>query len=241
MRTCYVLRHVPFESLGLLEQLLIERHLEIRLLDVPVTVLPTALIQRAELVIVLGGPISAYEGHIYPFLSEELRLLEHRFQDKKATLGICLGAQLMAQALGARVYPGTQPEIGWSKLQLTETRSRHLLAAIEQQPVLHWHGDTFDLPNGAELLASTHITPHQAFSWEGIATGLQFHLEVTAPELEAWYVGHACELSRSKPIPELREAGRISAPALAPHALKALGTILDEMLRATNDDPSPAS
>lgn len=233
MKSCYVLRHVPFESLGLLEALLLRRGMDIRVLDVPVTSLPKLPLQSAELVIVLGGPIGAYEEHLYPFLTDEIRIIEHRLQAGKATFGICLGAQLMARALGARVYPGTAREIGWSELRLLESPNRHLLSAIENQPVLHWHGDTFDLPERAELLACTEITPHQAFTWAGgRATGLQFHLEVTARELEAWYVGHAVELSRltDTTIPILRQAGQALGPALEPHATRALGAILDAML-----------
>lgn len=236
MSTCFVLRHVPFESLGLLEPLLRARGLEIQIIDVPVTDLPKHQLQETELVVVLGGPIAAYEEHLYPFLTQELDLIERRLQQGKATLGICLGAQLMARALGAKVYAGSQREIGWSALQLVKHSGEHPLATLEHQSVLHWHGDTFDLPNDAELLASTSITPHQAFSWGKRAFALQFHLEVTARELEAWFVGHACELSQLGPraLAELRVASRTLAPALAPHALRALGGILDRVLSVTD-------
>jgi len=230
-KTCYVLRHVSFESLGLLEPLIVQRGFSIRLLDVPVTTLPTASILESELVVVLGGPISVYDEKDYAFLTDELKILEGRFRENRATLGVCLGAQLMAKALGAKVYPGRAKEIGWSKLQLTQQGMASALSAIDQQNVLHWHGDTFDLPAGAQLLASTDVTPHQAFAWQNTAMALQFHLEVIAEELEAWYVGHAVELSKIG-IPELRAAGRTHAPALATHAKRAIRAMLDSLLGA---------
>lgn len=232
MKTCYALRHVPFESLGLLEPLIVERGFEIRILDVPVSNLSEVALGDADLVVVLGGPISAYEEHLYPFLSDEIGAIEHRLHHNRATIGICLGAQIMARALGARVYPGAEKEIGWSRLQLTPDGVSHALSAISEQRVLHWHGDTFELPDGAKLLASTQVTPHQAFSWRETGVALQFHLEVTARELEAWYVAHTCELSRwgKMAIPELRAAGRAFAPALEAQALRALGAMLDGIL-----------
>lgn len=233
MRTCYALRHVPFESLGLLEPVLVERGFVVRVLDVPVNELPIEL-EAAELVVVLGGPISVYEEALYPFLTDELHLIERRLREKKATIGICLGAQLMARALGAKVYPGTEKEIGWAPLRLSLSGQLSALSAIEGQSVLHWHGDTFDLPEGARLLASTSVTPHQAFDWNDFAVALQFHLEVTEAALEGWYVGHTVELARwgKMTVPELRAEGRRCCPRLRDHAISALGTMLDGCFRA---------
>lgn len=232
MKQCIALRHVPFESLGLLEPLLVDRGFEVKTVDVPVEGFDGAATLDAELVVVLGGPISAYEEHLYPFLTAELALLERRLHDERPTVGICLGAQLMARALGARVYPGVSKEIGWEPLILTPSGARSALGAIDGMNVLHWHGDTFDLPEGADLLASTTITPHQAFNWRGKALALQFHLEVSATALEGWYVGHALELSRwgGLSIPELRANGQRSAPMLEPHAQRAFRSILDVLL-----------
>jgi GMP synthase (glutamine-hydrolysing) len=236
MRQCTVLRHVPFESLGLLEPLILARGFEIRTIDVPVAALSTTALQDAELVVVLGGPISVYEEHLYPFLIEELDVLDKRLQNDKPTIGICLGAQLMARALGAKVFPGAGKEIGWSPLQLTQDGKASALSAIDGQSVLHWHGDTYDLPQGATLLASTELTRNQAFAWHDAALALQFHLEVTAKELEAWYVGHTIELARwgAMSIPELRAAGQKFAPILELHAKRALGAMLDRVLGDSN-------
>lgn len=233
MKTCYALRHVPFESLGHLEPILIERGFNIRVIDVPINELPKA-VEAAELVVVLGGPISVYEEALYPFLTNELHLIERRLRNKMATVGICLGAQLIAKALGAKVYPGVEKEIGWAPLQLSLAGQASALSAIEGQPVLHWHGDTFDLPEGARLLASTRVTPHQAFDWNDFVVALQFHLEVTEVALEGWYVGHTVELARwgKMTVPELRAAGVRFCPLLRQYAMPALGTMLDGCLLA---------
>ena len=103
-----------------------------------------------DLVVVLGGPIGAYELEDYPFIADEIALLRARVTADRPTLAVCLGAQILAQALGARVYAGTK-EIGWAPVKLTEAGERSVLCDIGRDaiPVLHWHGDTFDLPDGA--------------------------------------------------------------------------------------------
>src|SRR5262249_57807158 len=120
----------------------------------------------AEVLIVLGGPIGVYQEQDYPFLTDELRVLERRLAADLPTLGICLGAQLMARALGAKVYAGPRKEIGWSPLHLSAAGRRSCLAPLakRQAAVLHWHGDTFDLPAGATHLASTPDYPHPALA-----------------------------------------------------------------------------
>ena len=108
------------------------------------------------------------------------------------------GAQLIASVLKSRVYPGKGKEIGWGGVELTEAGRKSPLRFLDgYRPVLHWHGDTFDLPEGAELLASTPVTPHQAFRMGNHVLALQFHPEVDADKLERWFVGHACELARA--------------------------------------------
>jgi len=149
---------------------------------------------------VLGGPIGAYDDDLYPTLKDELNLLEMRLSANRPTIGICLGAQLMARALGARVYPAGLKEIGWGQITFgpagCESVARHL--GQNDTAVLHWHGDTFDLPKAATLLASTEKCRNQAFSWGGNALGFQFHPEATAARLEQWFIGHACEIAGAK-------------------------------------------
>lgn len=196
MKTVCALRHVAFEDLDSFAPTLIERGGAIRYLDAGQDDL-TALDPLADaLWIVLGGPIGVYEEDAYPFIRDELRLLRARLDAGRPTLGVCLGAQMIAAALGARVYPGGGKEIGWKPLQLTDAgRASPLAAFADGTPVLHWHGDTFDLPDGATLLASTDLYPHQAFAWGAHALALQFHIETSAPGLERWFIGHACEIA----------------------------------------------
>ena len=153
-----------------------------------------------DLLVVLGGPIGAYEEAPYPFLIRELQLLEQRLAQERPTLGLCLGAQLMARALGARVYPGKGKEIGWSPLALTPAGRASCLRHLDVTPVLHWHGDTFDLPERAQRLASTDLTENQAFAWGRAALALQFHAEAAGPMLERWFVGHALEIATTPDV-----------------------------------------
>jgi GMP synthase (glutamine-hydrolysing) len=196
MSAVLALRHVPFEDLGYFESVLADRGLGVRYVDAVTDDLAVIDAVRPDLVVVLGGPIGAYEDAAYPFLGDELRLIEHRLRATRPTLGICLGAQLIARALGARVHPGSVKEIGWAPLTLTEAGKRSPLRFIAQGGgiVLHWHGDTFELPDGAVHLASSALYENQAFSWGQSALALQFHAEAGGRGLERWFVGHAAEI-----------------------------------------------
>ncbi|HEX4112487.1 MAG TPA: glutamine amidotransferase [Stellaceae bacterium] len=229
MRAAIALRHVPFEDLGLLAPLLARRGWETSYRDAAVDAFDTDAIAAAELLIVLGGPIGAYEESAYPWLGDEVRTIARRLAAGKPTLGICLGSQLMARALGARVYPGPVKEIGWAPLTLAAAGRRSCLAAVGDAAVLHWHGDTFDLPDGATLLASTPLYRHQAFAWRDHALALQCHLEATAAGLERWYIGHAAEIAATPDldVARLRAAAHRHAPALAPLAERCFTAWLD--------------
>lgn len=134
MRTALVIRHVHFEDLGSFAAPLAAAGHEVRYVDAGLDDL------RAEELVLLGGPIGAYEGHLYPFLDDELDALRARLAAGAPTLGICLGAQLMAAALGARVAPGPAKEIGWATVELTEAGQAGPLHHLDGVPVLHWHG-----------------------------------------------------------------------------------------------------
>jgi GMP synthase (glutamine-hydrolysing) len=137
---------------------------------------------EVEGLIVMGGPMGVYEYDKYPFLAAECRFIAEMVRHNRPVLGVCLGAQLLARALGARVFPGHKPEVGFGLVKLTAEGDRDPLFGPEgpQIPVFHWHGDTFDLPQGATLLASSADYPHQAFRFEQRAYGLQFHVEPDA-------------------------------------------------------------
>ncbi|MGF1614829.1 MAG: glutamine amidotransferase [Gammaproteobacteria bacterium] len=202
MKTALVITHVPFENLGSFVEPLAHHEYRIRYREAGVDNLGTRDSRRAELLIVLGGAISAMDEANYPFLRDELQLLNERVQKGRPTLGICLGAQLMARALGSRVYPAARKELGWGPIALT-TEGRHSCLrhlAENITPVVHWHGDTFDLPDGALRLASTELCKNQAFAIGNQALGLQFHPEVTASGLERWFIGHALEIATTEGV-----------------------------------------
>jgi len=219
MKTVLAIRHVAFEDLGSFAPVLADRGYAIQYQEAGGDDL-TALDPLAnDLLVVLGGPIGVYEEQAYPFINDELRLLRARLVAGRPTIGVCLGGQMMARSLGAKVYPGGHKEIGWKPLTLTGAGHASPLAAFaDGAPALHWHGDTFDLPEGATLLASTGLYPHQAFTWGNHALALQFHIETTASGLERWFIGHACEIASTPglDVPTLRaETARYALEAEA--------------------------
>jgi GMP synthase (glutamine-hydrolysing) len=197
MRRAFALRHLAFEDLGLLADLLPAVGYEPVYLEAGIDEIAGLGLDRDDLLIVLGGPISAFDDDRYPFLSDEVRFIERSVRDDVPVLGICLGAQLLARALGARVYAGPAKEIGFAPVSLTAEGRASCLAVLEKEasPVLHWHGDTFDLPAGALRLAMTGLTPNQAFSVGRRTLGLQFHVEAEPRHFERWLIGHTGELA----------------------------------------------
>ena len=220
-RKAWAITHVAFEDLGSFEQILKEEGFEIEYLNAACDDLSVINPETDDLLIILGGPISVNDIDEYPFIQAELEMLTERLEADKPTLGICFGAQLIARALGAQVYPGHHKEIGWSPIHLDEAGSRSALRHLvgDDVCVLHWHGETFDLPEYAEHLASTEYYANQAFSY-GKALALQFHPEVTARALEQWYVGHTCEIHQIDGISvnKLRDDARQFADTLQARA-----------------------
>ena len=191
---CIALRHLAFEDLGIFEEVLLAKGFEVIYIEAGQAELAKLDWDEADLLVVLGGPIGVYERHDYPWLCQEIEMVERRLRRDLPTLGICLGAQIIAAALGAAVYPGRAKEIAWSPVQLVPLASGNCLALLDQVDVLHWHGDTFDLPAGATLLASTELTTNQAFSFGRNALALQFHAEADGAQIEHWLIGHTLEL-----------------------------------------------
>ena len=149
--------------------------------------------------VVMGGPQSVYQQDRFPFLRAELRLIESGLKAQKPILGVCLGSQLLATALGARVYSGEQKEIGWYPVTLTEAAGHDALlngAPVAFTP-LHWHGDVFDLPKGGVALAASELTPHQAYRHGSNAYGFLCHLEVTDRHVAEWVTVFADELHQA--------------------------------------------
>lgn len=193
MKTALAIRHVPFEDLGVFGPALAQRGFMVRYAEAGDRLLNEAM---ESLVIILGGPIGANDVDAYPFLGAELELIEKRLKRGAPTIGICLGAQMIAKVIGAKVYPARAKEIGIAPIRLTDAGRESCLAPFGGEPLtLHWHGDTFDLPRGCERLASTDICENQAFAFGPNVAGFQFHPEASAQGFERWLVGHACELA----------------------------------------------
>ena len=231
-KKAWAITHVAFEDLGSFEHTLKEVGFEIEYLNAATDDLDVIRPETDDLLIILGGPISVNDEEEYPFLQTELELLKKRLAANMPTLGICLGAQLIARALGSRVYPGPHKEIGWSPIQLNDGGSRSALRHLvgDGVSVLHWHGETVDLPEAAGLLASTELYPNQAFEY-GKALALQFHPEVTSRGLEQWYVGHTGEIHRTEGISvnQLRGDSRQYADTLQGRAYLFLNEWLEDV------------
>ena len=227
-----VITHVSFEDLGSFEQILREAGYTINYIDACSGDLTEIRPQSDDLLIILGGPISVNDVDAYPFLRTELELINERLSADMPTLGICLGAQLIAKALGSAVYPGPVKEIGWSPIQLNDAGSRSALRHLvgEDVCVLHWHGETFDVPADAGLLASSQDYPHQAFDY-GKTLALQFHPEVTQRGLEQWYVGHTVEIHQTDrvSVPQLRADSTRHADKLQARGYRFLLEWLDDV------------
>lgn len=220
MKTAIAIRHVQFEDLGLLGPILWRAGYQVAYRDAGIDPLDVHDLAAADLLVVLGGPIGAYEDAAYPFLADEIAAVYQRLERERPTLGICLGAQIMARALGKRVYPSGAKEMGWAPVELTDAGRSSVLASLDGLSVLHWHGDTFDLPDEILHLARTPAISNQAFAIEDYGLALQFHLEADPSQLERWYIGHAAEIAAAKDIdvPTLRAQAARHAQALVPVA-----------------------
>ncbi len=197
IKTILAIRHVAFEDLGCFEAPLKQAGYSIRYVDMGAD--DAATFGAPDFLVILGGPIGAYEESLYPFIGSEIAFIAAHLKAGKPTLGICLGAQLVARVLGARVYPGRAKEIGWKTLTLTPA-GEMVLTPLAGLPVLHWHGDTFDLPEGAINLASTDICDHQAFTYGRHVLAFQFHPEAQERGFERWLIGHAAEIAATPSI-----------------------------------------
>jgi GMP synthase (glutamine-hydrolysing) len=178
-----VLRHTPLEGLGLLANALRELGVHHRYLDLARGEPAPRDLRGVGGLVVLGGPMAVYEMERYPFLATEGMLVERALAAGRPILGICLGAQLIAHVLGARVYRGERREVGWAPVTLTaDGRDDSLFAGGDPTlTVFHMHGDTYELPADARNLATSKVYEQQAFRWGDLVYGLQFHLEFTEP------------------------------------------------------------
>lgn len=208
-KTVVAIRHIAFEDLGSFAEPLQQAAYQIHYLDQGE---PLAAAYEADLLVVLGGPMGVYEVAEHPWIPAEQAVIRARLANGQPTLGICFGAQQMAAALGARVHPGQAgKEIGFFPLQLTEAGKASPVAALAGAhcQMFHWHGDTFDLPAGATLLAGSERYPHQAFAVGRHGLALQCHPELEPARIGEWLQGHAAELAAAGVAPDSLREGAV--------------------------------
>lgn len=176
-----VLRNSAHEGLGVLGTILRDAGIQHRTVDLAGGDAAPQDLRGAGGLIILGGPASLCDPDAHPHLAEECALVEQAITGGRPVLGICLGAQIIAHVLGARVYHGSRREVGWGTVELTEEAQADPIFVDRASPlgVFHLHGDTYDLPTDAHLLARSDLYEHQAFEWGAQVYGFQFHLELT--------------------------------------------------------------
>jgi GMP synthase (glutamine-hydrolysing) len=185
-----IIKNVVSEGPGTITEFLKGNEIPFRIVEAGLGE-PIPSLDNFSYVVIMGGPMAVYEMEQYPFLKDVGSTIEKAFKMNKKVLGICLGAQLMAHVLGARVYQGDKKEIGWLPIEPTidGARDEVFRQAIESTAhtmVLQWHGDTFDIPSGGVRLASSRDYPNQAFRYNN-SYGLQFHIEVTPDIIKEWF------------------------------------------------------
>jgi GMP synthase (glutamine-hydrolysing) len=186
-KTALIIRHVPVEGVAGFRPPIEAAGYEVDRVDVGAPDFADHDLREPDLLIMMGGPMGVYEQELHPWIPCQLRRLAQRLESDRPTLGVCLGAQMMAAALGAEVYPGPVKEVGFHPVSFTAEGMAGPLRHLDGLPMLHWHGDTFTLPDGAELLASSHLYPHQAFRRGPNILALQFHAEMGLdPRFESW-------------------------------------------------------
>jgi GMP synthase (glutamine-hydrolysing) len=182
-----IIRHVPHEGVAGFRAPIEAAGYEIDRIDVASPSFATVDLNAPDLLIMMGGPMGVYEQDRYPWIGCQLRRLERRLAAGLPTLGVCFGAQMIAAALGARVFPGHRKEVGFHPVSVEKGTPANPLGSLSGVPVLHWHGDSFDLPAGAERLASSHVYENQAFRVGATILALQFHAEMGEdPRFHAW-------------------------------------------------------
>jgi len=223
----HYLQHVPFEGLGSIEPWLNAAGYAIT----ATRLFESARLPRAreiDFLIAMGGPMSVNDEIQFPWLAAEKALIREIVQAGKPALGVCLGAQLIAAAMGASVYPNSHREIGWFPVQAMP-RPGAAPCPVFQFPaeaqVFHWHGETFDLPGGAIHLAQSAGCRQQAFQLGAAVIGLQFHLETTPASLRDLVAN-----CRSELVPAAYVQPEEALLATPPEAFRAVNRLMDEIL-----------
>ncbi|MGF1586458.1 MAG: type 1 glutamine amidotransferase [Bacteroidales bacterium] len=223
MRAHY-LQHVPFEGPGSIEPWLEANGYELtytrffELTDLPNT-------REIDFLVIMGGPMSVNDEDKFPWIVLEKQFIREIIGFGKPVLGICLGAQMIASAMGARVFPNHIKEIGWFPIHSVESGDSSLFNFPPSETVFHWHGETFDLPPGSILLAKSEGCENQAFQLGKSVIGLQFHLETT-PE-SAWQIVSHC---REELIPSIYIQTEEEIMSASPDRYKSINHLMDSIL-----------
>jgi GMP synthase (glutamine-hydrolysing) len=192
-------QNIPCETLGLLEQMFEHDGYHIEKVNIQDDPVPTSPLGY-DAIVILGGPMAVYDN--FPYLQKEQELIRNAMKNDTPVLGVCLGSQLIAQAAGGRVYKAKKREIGWHNVYLTPASSNDIFRGFTDKMirVFQWHGDTYDLPANAKILAYSDLYP-QAFRIES-AVGIQFHFEVDEPLIQTWMKQYSADLIAEKIRPE---------------------------------------
>ena len=186
-KSALIIRHVPIEGIAGYRAPIEAAGYALDRIDVCDPSFHEVDLSEPDLLIMMGGPMSVYDTQNHPWISCQLHRLQRRLEADRPTLGVCLGAQMIAAALGAEVYAGQTKEVGLHSIEVHASALDGPLRHLVGVPVLHWHGDTFTLPEGVELLASSTLYPHQAFRRGKTVLALQCHAEMGIdPRFASW-------------------------------------------------------
>jgi GMP synthase (glutamine-hydrolysing) len=228
MKTALIIRHVPREGVAGFRAPIEAAGYAVDRIDVADPAFADLDLCTPDLLIMMGGPMGVYEGDIHPWIPLQIEKLAARLADDRPTLGVCLGSQMIAAALGARVYRGPAFELGFAPLTLNTAGQNSPARHLDGVPMLHWHGDTFDLPDGVELLASTQAYPHQVFRRGANLLALQCHAEMGEdPRFESWLTHFGDDLDNATQCPH---ALRADHDAHGPRAVAAGRAMIAEWL-----------
>lgn len=200
-----ILKNIPAEGPGTIEDFLKENNINYRIVEMLSEALPPS--GEYHTLIIMGGPMSVNETYIYPYISREIELVREFINKDRKVIGICLGAQIIARALGSEIYAGAGKEIGWHDIELQENKDTDpLITKFAEHPrggdfqksfkVFHWHGETFDIPEGAVKIARSGLYPNQAFRYGKNAYAFQFHIEVTKEMIYEWLKNELVDMDK---------------------------------------------
>ncbi len=200
-----ILKNTPIEGPGTIEDFLRECGIEYRVIELSRQPLPP--VENFDTLVIMGGPMSVNEADKYPYIAEEIDLVKDFIKKGKKVLGICLGAQIMAKAMGSDVYPGSEKEIGWYDIEVNGNGIKDVLInklAVHPRAgdywkrfkVFQWHGETFDVPKGANHLARSEQYPNQAFRYGTKAYAFQFHIEATKEMIYTWLENEPVDMEK---------------------------------------------